>query len=168
MALEMPFRHTIAAPYKQLLDRSRAGEKSVGEGRMMIRHAFAPLLALSLSACAASTNPPASRNAASGRDVLTAAEIVSSRVTDAYQAVTQLRPHFLRRRTARPTAFNTSLAVVVYLDDLPYGGVESLQQIPLDRVRVIRYLSSVSANLRFGGSHPSGAILVTTLPDRKR
>lgn len=134
----------------------------------MMRHAFAPLLGLSLIACAASTNPPNARYAASGRDVLTAAEIVSSRVTDAYQAVSQLRPHFLRRRLTPPTALSPSLAVVVYLDEMPYGGAESLHQIPLERVRVIRYLSSMSANLRFGGSHPSGAILVTTLPDRKR
>ena len=94
--------------------------------------------------------------------MITAAEIVAARVTDVYQAVTQLRPEFLRRRantigvTARPN-------VAVYLDELPYGGLESLRFIPLDRVRLIRYLSPSDADMRWGGSHPTGAILVTTL-----
>ena len=136
----------------------------------MWRHAFAPLLGLSLSACAASTTggPGNVRYGMDGRDVLTAAEIVSARVTDVYQAVSQLRPHFLRRRAARPSVTSAAPAITVYLDDLPYGGVESLHQIPLERVRVIRYLSAMSAEVRFGGSHPSGAILVTTLPLRLR
>lgn len=98
-----------------------------------------------------------------GREVLTAAEIVAARVTDVYQAVTQLRPEFLRRR---PGSLAISpfaeVPIAVYLDEMPYGSAESLRQIPLDRVRLIRYISATAANLRFGGSHPGGAILVTT------
>ena len=134
----------------------------------MWRRAVAPLLGLSLAACATTNNAPNARYAASTRDILTAAEIVASRVSDAYQAVSQLRPHFLRRRNTLPTAISSSATVVVYLDDLPYGGSESLRQIPLERVRMIRYINSMSANVRFGGSHPAGAILVTTLPERIR
>jgi hypothetical protein len=137
----------------------------------MFRRAFAPLLGLSLLACVASTNTVSSsdnRYLADGSDVITAAEIVAARVTDAYQAVSQLRPHFLRRRSTRALVSNINPAVAVYVDDLPYGGVESLRQIPLDRVRLIRYISPMTAEVRFGGSHPSGAILVTTLPSRPR
>jgi hypothetical protein len=137
----------------------------------MLRHAFAPVLGLTLLACASTNNAPnapSARYSASGRDMLTAAEIVASRVTDVYQAVSQLRPHFLRRRNTQPVPMNTNTAIVVYLDDLPYGGAESLRQIPLERVRVIRFVSSINANVRYGGSHPSGAILVTTMPDRNR
>jgi hypothetical protein len=57
--------------------------------------------------------------------------------------------------------FSTSMSV--YLDDLPQGGLESLRYIPLDRVRLIRYLNPTDADIRWGGSHPAGAILVTTL-----
>ena len=135
----------------------------------MLRHALVPLLGLSLLACAASTNKTARpRYAAASRDILTAAEIVASRVTDVYQAVSQLRPHFLRKPRGRVSVLSPNTAVAVYLDDLPYGGVESLHQIPLDRVRMIRFISAMSADVRFGGSHPSGAILVTTQPDRLR
>ena len=56
--------------------------------------------------------------------------------------------------------------IAVYLDEMPYGSVESLRQIPLDRVRLIRYISPTEANLKYGGSHPTGAILVTTIVKR--
>jgi hypothetical protein len=121
---------------------------------------------LTLTACAAATTSSSRSKGISGmgREVLTAAEIVASRVTDVYQAVMQLRPEFLRRRPIAPLAPYQSASTAVYLDDMPYGTTESLRQIPLDRVRLIRYLSTTEANLKFGGSHPTGAIVVTTLP----
>lgn len=138
----------------------------------MWRRASQVLLGLSLTACAAATNNPTSvdrsRFGNASRDILTAAEIVASRVTDVYQAVSQLRPDFLKRRgSARSSVMSPNASVAVYLDDLPYGGADALHNIPLDRVRMIRYVSPVSANLRYGGTHPSGAILVTTLPPSK-
>lgn len=117
-----------------------------------------------LVACA-SASTPTTRSAYSrfGREVLTAAEIVGARVTDVYQAVAQLRPEFLRRRpgTMSVSPF-ADVQIAVYVDDMPYGRAESLKQIPLDRVRMIRHISTTEANLKYGGSHPAGAILVTT------
>lgn len=129
----------------------------------MSRRVFLVLLALSSTACAASARPSApSVFSGARRDVITAAEIVAARVTDAYQAVVQLRPEFLRRRGAAMPVFAPA-ALGVYLDELPHGGIESLRYIPLERVRLIRYVSPADADLRWGGSHPMGAILVTTL-----
>lgn len=129
------------------------------------------LIGVSLAACA-SGHPSAdgeslSLRATPARNVLTAAEIVASHVSDVYQAVTQLRPDFLRRRSTSPTlpALRPP-TVTVYLDELPFGNIESLRTIPLDRVRMIRYLTPFDADLRWGGSHPAGAILVTTLKAR--
>lgn len=122
------------------------------------------LVGLSLTACAAATESyrrPAFVGAR--RDVLTAAEIVAARVTDAYQAVSQLRPEFLRRRGGAAIPSFAPLAVTVYLDELPWGNAESLRHIPLERVRLIRYLNSMEADLRWGGRHTAGAILVTTV-----
>lgn len=111
--------------------------------------------------CAAATS--ASRPVASaGRDVITAAEIVAARVTDAYQAVAQLRPEFLRRRGVTAIASFSSPSVIVYLDDMEFGTVESLRSVPLGRVRLIRYISQNEADLRWGRHHPAGAIHVTT------
>lgn len=98
-----------------------------------------------------------------GRDVITAAEIVASHVTDAYQAVAQLRPEFLRHRGTTAVPAFTAPRVTVYLDDVEYGPAESLRTVPLGRVRTIRYLSPNEADLRWGGQHPAGAIHVVTM-----
>jgi hypothetical protein len=98
-----------------------------------------------------------------GSNVLTAAEIVASHVSDAYQAVMQLRPDYLRRRYVSPVPSVTdSYSVSVYLDDFLIGDAESLRSVPLGEVRSIRYLPPMEADMRFGGQHPAGAILVVT------
>ena len=129
----------------------------------MWRRVSCVLAALSITACAAATSSSTRSFSTTGREVITAAEIVASQVTDVYQAVTQLRPEFLRRHAASSIPMIAAPTVEVYLDDLPLGGADSLRQIPLDRVRLIRYLSPVEADLRWGGNHVAGVILVTTL-----
>jgi hypothetical protein len=131
----------------------------------MWRRVSSVLASLSLTACVTAATPstrPAAFSKA-GRDVITAGEIVAARVTDAYQAVIQLRPEFLRRRPVSLAAYRGSIPIAVYLDGLPFGGLESLRAIPLERVRLIRYVTPYDADLRWGGTHPAGAILVTTL-----
>jgi hypothetical protein len=128
----------------------------------MWRRVLYVLVGLSSTACAAATQHRRPVLAGARRDVITAAEIVAARVTDAYQAVSQLRPEFLRRRPGSAIPF-TPAPVQVYLDELPFGAAEALRLVPLDRVRLIRYVTPVEADLRFGGRHASGAILVTTL-----
>jgi hypothetical protein len=133
-----------------------------------MRFVIAGIIGISLSACVSGPSGTSAESmslrSTPARNVLTAAEIVASKVSDVYQAVTQLRPDFLRRRsntvTMAPLRPN---AVSVYLDELPFGNVESLRLIPLERVRIIRYLTPFDAELRWGGSHPAGAILVTTV-----
>lgn len=140
-----------------------------------MQRAASVFISVSLAACATGSSVADSESlslrANPARNVLTAAEIVAARVSDAYQAVTQLRPDFLRRRStsvAASTYYYKTVAVQVYLDDMPFGAEESLRNIPLERVRVIRYLSPFDADLRWGGSHPAGAILVTTMKTRFR
>ena len=129
----------------------------------MWRRVTYAIVGVSLTACAATTTSSRPFLANTRRDVITAAEIVTSRVTDAYQAVVHLRPEFLRRRPVRPAVAPMQSSIPVYVDDLAFGDTESLRYVPLERVRQIRYLNATDADLRFGGSHPAGAILVTTL-----
>jgi hypothetical protein len=133
-----------------------------------MRYALLGIISISLSACvsahSATSAESMSLKTTPTRNVLTAAEIVASKVSDAYQAVTQLRPDFLRRRSNSITMRQTRPAALsVYLDELPFGNLESLRMVPLERVRIIRYLTPFEADLRWGGSHPAGAILVTTM-----
>jgi hypothetical protein len=120
------------------------------------------VLGLTASACAAAGSTTRPVHSAS-REVITAAEIVAARVHDVYQAVTQLRPEFLRRRTPAMMQPYRAPEVVVFLDDIEFGTVESMRNIPLSRVRLIRYLTPAEASLRWGGMHPGGVIHVTTL-----
>ena len=129
----------------------------------MLRRFCFVFAGMSLTACAAATPGPRTSIGDAGREVITAGEIVASRVTDVYQAVAQLRPEFLRRRGASASISFTTPAVQVYLDDLPYGGAEALHNIQLDRVRLIRYIDPGEAELRWGGMHRGGVILVTTM-----
>ena len=128
----------------------------------MWRRVLIVVVGLTSTACAAASTSTRPVKSAS-RDVITAAEIVASHVTDVYQAVLQLRPEFLRKRSPVAVQAYRTPSVVVYLDDLEFGGAESMRTIPLTQVRLIRYLSPTEADLRWGGKHPAGAIHVTTL-----
>lgn len=78
------------------------------------------LVGLTSMACATagtSVRPMTSAN----RSVITAAEIVSSRVTDPHQAVIQLRPEFLRMRGASVSPSFRPPPVIVYLDERSSG-----------------------------------------------
>jgi len=98
-----------------------------------------------------------------GREVITAAEIVASRVNDVYLAVLQLRPEYLRRRSMPMVSSYRTSDVTVFLDDIEFGNAQSMRNIPLGRVRLIRYMSPSEADLRWPGQYRGGVIHITTL-----
>jgi len=116
-------------------------------------------LAVALAAC--SPAPIRSGPAPSNNDILFASEIVRAQVLDTYQAVSQLRPQFLKIRDPLVPSFGRK-GLRVYLDDVELGGVDALRTIPIDQVTAIRYLSASDAQLRWGNDLPSGVILVST------
>lgn len=97
-------------------------------------------------------------------EVLTAEEIATTSAITAYDAVRMRRPTFLAvkgpksimpgpRSTTRP---------VVYLNDLYYGELETLQNISAVDVKEIRYVDPRSATISYGTGHVAGVILVIT------
>jgi hypothetical protein len=112
------------------------------------------------SACQPSST--ISTSAAPARDVLFAQEIASARVMDAYEAVTQLRPEFLKRRGVSLSSPVSRGGIRVYLDNTEMGGVDILRTIPIDQVTTIRYLNASEASFRWGANHTGGVILVST------
>jgi len=124
----------------------------------MPKHLLVSLFTAALAGC---TPAPFNGSPAPGRDVLFAPEIVQSRVLDTYQAVTQLRPEFLKMREPYLRSPRSN-SLRVFLDEIDIGGVDALRSIPIDQVTAIRYVSATDAQFRWGGDHPQGVILVST------
>lgn len=127
-----------------------------------IRGIAAALISSALVACAHaneagpissfSTVTPAMRSSDALR-LLTGTELRARASTRSlYDAVSMLRPTFVRFRGARPG---------VIVDGVGYGSIESLNHISVESVDTIRLLSGPEATLRYGPRH-TGAILVVT------
>ena len=82
------------------------------------------------------------------------AEIAGSQYQNALDVVQNLRPSMLITRGVEP--------VIVYMDDVRLGEPATLTNIPVGRVKEIRYLNARDATTRFGTGHSGGVILVTT------
>jgi hypothetical protein len=96
------------------------------------------------------------------RALLLADEIRAVAARNAYEAVSRLRPEWLRRRGVVSLRDPSAGEVVVYLDSAPFGGPRSLFNIPVESVVAIEYLDASEATGRFGTGHLGGAILVRT------
>ena len=116
-----------------------------------MRKAIVVLLLGALSLACDSSEQAAT--GAGSREMLTGAEIKAASVSNTFEAVRRLRPNFIFGRYKRP---------VVYLDNLRYGGVNSLNNIDASIVEIIEFLKPIDATTRYGTGHSSGAILVTT------
>lgn len=126
----------------------------------LFRRRLLVLAAASIAAC--STNP---NRAATGsqRDQtrLTAADIQAADPNlTLYDLISRTRPQWLTKRPG--TALQDQMDIVVYRDDIRAGGPQALQEIRLDIVAQVRYLTGPEATGRYGLNHPHGAIVVTT------
>ena len=93
-------------------------------------------------------------------DVLTTADLVSTRTSNVYDAVAKLRPRWLRPRTpAASLVFPPE--VHVYLGDQPMGGVDFLRTLEPDAVKEVRFYATADATTRWGSQNTGGVIAVT-------
>lgn len=120
-----------------------------------------------------------------GRDHLGADELQGLGIDNVYDAVSALRPEWLRIRGARSLAAgldpvrvegtgagvqvsgSTPLisevgTIQVYVDGVSFGGLETLNSINMLTVRDLYFLDAAEATLRWGEGNPHGAILVIT------
>lgn len=99
-----------------------------------------------------------------GRDVITAEELERAPgVTNAYEAVERLRPNFLRSRGPQSLRSPTVPPIIVYLDQVRLGQVETLRGITVEAIQQIRHVPARDAQQRFGLDHTGGVIEVTTV-----
>lgn len=118
--------------------------------------ALVAVVACSAVTAARSTGSPTSRR------VLLGDEIRAKSAIDAYEAVSRLRPDWLRRRGQVSIRDRRAGEVVVYLDGVRHGGPRSLANIRIEMVLAMEYLGASDATTRFGTGHGGGAILVRT------
>ena len=103
---------------------------------------------------------------ATGHDpnVITAPELSSSRATNAYDAIRQIRPEMLRTRDPGTLVYFKASRPVVAIDNTLVGGVEVLQAMSLDKVARIEYVSGWKAAKIFGSTFGNGIMLIETRP----
>ena len=95
-------------------------------------------------------------------DLLLEDEILSSHAAYAYEAIELLRPMMLKHRGATSILDASSDGTpAVFVDDMHYGRLGTLHQLPTAGIKSIRYLNPGEATFRFGIGYPSGVILVT-------
>ena len=111
------------------------------------------------SACAAGT--PGSGHPGSSHDVITRGELEELNADDVMEAITILRPRWLRFRPMR-TPGTPEPVVGVVMDGRPRSTRSDLAQIPIGSVERIEFMSAADATIRYGTGYAGGAIIVTT------
>lgn len=125
----------------------------------MTRRILYVALLAALAGCASSGN--GSRSLQS-RNVITAAEVQEINVTTVYEAIMQLRPHFLQSRGQTSIRDPSAGEPVVYVNGVRYGSTSTLQGLRAMDVAEIRFLSASDATTRYGTGHVGGVIEVRT------
>lgn len=146
---------------------------------MRISSLFTVVVALSL-ACA----PPSTTVGTHNSSIITREEIAGAHVTSAYDAVTTLRPTFLRFHGhtslqkdtlcgTDPSGYVSCKAPIealggdtgyprIYLDHQFYGDITSLRGINAADIEEIHYYNLQEASTKFGLGNVSGVIEVLT------
>ena len=114
-------------------------------------------------ACASGGAATSSTAPASNRDWLMREEVDKGQWANAYEAVRNLRPQWLRVR-GRDTITGDPGGVQIVLDDVRLGGVEVLRTLPISGVVYFQFVDGISASQRWGTGFGNGAIFVSTRP----
>ncbi len=92
------------------------------------------------------------------RDLITESQLSEVDAINAYTAVQQLRPRWLRSRG--PTSMSQPMGTLpaVYADNMRLGDISALQAIPIAEIAEIRYISAADATTRWGTGVAGGVI----------
>jgi hypothetical protein len=97
---------------------------------------------------------------APSRNIITRTEIEDSRANSAWDAVAKLRANFMTSRGANSLLLKVNKEPTVYLDEVEYGNLGSLKQIPASTVAEIRFIEGWNAETKYGPGHAAGVIQV--------
>lgn len=98
-------------------------------------------------------------------DLLTAAQLEAFQHLNAFDAIRQTRPQWLRSSRGRSSfrdANESQRGLRVYVDGVLFGGASDLERIEVRAIHDVRFLDAREATLRYGTNHAEGALLVRT------
>lgn len=98
------------------------------------------------------------------QDVITAAEIEATRVSNLFELVQRLRPRWLELRS--PQSFTSNTLIVVYQGQSYLGGVDILRQFGKESAHRLIYLDGPTASATLPGlgtRQVEGAIVINPL-----
>jgi hypothetical protein len=102
-------------------------------------------------------------SATTQRNLVTAQELAVAGDVDLYEALSKVRPTFLRSRIGGGTSGVRAPELTVYFDGLRMDeGLEHLRSLAARNILEVRFLEPQQANARFGGNNSGGALVVTT------
>lgn len=96
------------------------------------------------------------------RNVITSDEIQAANASTAYDLVAKFRANFLQSRGQNSVLLKEPKEPTVYLDNVEYGTVASLRQIPASTIAEIRFIEGWDAMSKYGSNHVSGVIQIYT------
>jgi hypothetical protein len=112
------------------------------------------LLAAALLAC----SHPARPDPFAHRNVITEAELEKAGAASAYDVVARTHAEFFRDRGRTSLLARDHARPVVFLNDVEYGVIETLRNIPASRLHEIRFYSGTEAAAKFGSAYSGGVI----------
>ena len=98
----------------------------------------------------------------SDHNVITADEIQSANVNTAYDVITKLHANYLHSRGENSILLKQRKEPTVYLDNVEYGSIASLRNIPASNCAEIRFIEGWDAMTKYGSDHVAGVIQVYT------
>jgi hypothetical protein len=105
-----------------------------------------------------------SSNSGARRDpnLITEAELLDLPTGTAQDAIERLRPNWLRSRSATISGGTGGTAHMarVFVDGRDFGSHSALQEISLDSISEIEFMSARDATTRYGTGYPGGVILI--------
>ncbi|MDB4908164.1 MAG: hypothetical protein JWO05_2948 [Gemmatimonadetes bacterium] len=116
--------------------------------------------ALCLGGCASSRRTGGPREG--DRNVITQDQMLSRHFPTVFEAVQAIHANWLTEKGT--DSFTKPTPVLVYLDDMKVGPVESLRNIRVEEVSWVTYIDGVAASARWGMGHSQGVIFLSSRP----
>ena len=127
--------------------------------------AAAPAAMSGSTSASAGTSASASSSSSSNRDIITESELPTSGTETAYDAISRLRPAFLRVQPAQSYnlqpeggASGPAPAPALIVNGQRAGELSDLRHIAATSLRSVRYYSIEQAKRKFGMQYAGGAI----------